>query len=434
MTADEPLTPTMKLARPQGMSVNAVSLMVATLATSALGLIFWALAAHIDSASAVGGAFAEVAALTLLATLAQLNMTNVFIRLLPVAGRFTGIFIARGYVAVTALALVIGSAFVASGLGSDVVGASWAERALFVVAVALFAIFALQDSVLTALRIAHWVPVENASFASAKLALLPLLAFLPSHLGPVVAWILPVAIAVIAVNLLLFRGPVAHTRRMDSGELPPRRRLLSFIAAEYACNLCAIATLQAMPLLVLWRLGAVDEAYFTLPWLICISITLLLWSVGASFVVAVTANPAETRNLLRRSLRLGGAVVLGAVLACCVGGRLILQVAGPGYAEHGTSLLRLLGLSAPFTAVTVVYSAFAWIEQRLWRLVAIQAGSGLLLLTITYALLPQLGLVAVGWAYLAAQGAAAILMAPALRSRFSAHSWRATGIAAEGLP
>jgi O-antigen/teichoic acid export membrane protein len=416
------------------MSTNAVSLMVATFATSALGLVFWAVAAHVDSTAAIGRAFAEISALTLLATLAQLNMTNVYIRLLPVAGRLSGRFIARGYMAVTGFALVVGSAYVASGLGSHVVGAGTAERALFVVAVALFAIFSLQDSVLTALRIAHWVPVENTSFASVKLALLPLLAFLPARLGLVVAWVLPVAIAVIVVNLLLFRGPLAQARRLDSGELPPRRRLMSFIAAEYAGNLCAIATLQVMPLLVLWQLGSVKLAYFTLPWLICISITTLLWNIGGSFVVAATANPAEVPDLLRRSLRLGGVVVLGAVLACCVGGSLILQLAGPGYAEHGESLLRLFGLTAPLTAVTVVYSAFAWIEQRLWTLVAIQAGSGLLLLGITFALVPQIGLNAVGWAYIAAQAAAAIPMAFALRSRFGARRARGSTIPAEGLP
>jgi O-antigen/teichoic acid export membrane protein len=416
------------------MTVNAVSLMLATCASSVLGLVFWAVVAHVHSASAVGGAFAEVSALTLLATLSQLNMTNVFIRLLPLAGRFTASFILRGYVAVTALALVLGSAFVASGLGSGVVGGVVWERALFVAAVALFAIFALQDSVLTALRIAHWVPVENTIFSAMKLALLPLLAFLPARVGPVVVWVLPAAIAVIAVNLLLFRGQVGRTRSMPGGELPARRRLLSFIAAEYAGNLCAVATLQVMPLLVLWRLGAVREAYFTLPWLLCMGITLLLWNIGASFVVAMMAGQADSGELLRRSLRLGGAVVLIALLACCLGGPLILQVAGHGYAQHGAPLLRLLGASAPFTAVTVVYSAFAWIEQRLWRLVGIQAGSGLLLLGLTFALLPALGLSAVGWSYIAAQGLAALLMVPALRARFATDTTMASAIPAEGLP
>ncbi len=434
LIADEKRAQARTLARPQGLTVNAISLMFATCASSALGLLFWALVAHTHTTAAFGRAFAEVAALTLLATLAQLNMNNVVIRLLPVAGRFTGTFVARAYVAVTALGLIVGTAFIASGFGSGVVGAGSGERAIFVVAVALLAIFTLQDSVLTALRIAHWVPVENSSFGAFKLALLPLFAFLPGRLGPVVAWIVPVAIAVVAVNLLLFKGPIAQKRRMDSGELPPRGRLLSFVAAEYACTLCALATLQVMPLLVLWRLGAVREGYFTLPWLICTGITLLLWNIGSSFVVAVMANPAETRELLRRSLRLGGTVVLCAVVVCCFAGSLILGVAGHRYAEHGTSLLILLGVSVPFTAVTVLYSAFAWIEQKLWRLVAIEAGSGLLLLTITFSLLPHLGLPAIGWACIAAQGLAAILMAPSLRARFAADTAIVAAIPAEGMP
>jgi O-antigen/teichoic acid export membrane protein len=241
-------------------------------------------------------------------------------------------------------------------------------------------------------------------------------------------------VAVIAVNVYLFTGPVGTTRRMEAGELPRRRRLLSFVAAEYACTLAATATLQLIPLLVLWRLGAINEAYFTLPWLACIAITLLLWNIGAAFVVAVATNPSETGELLRRSARLGGVVVLGAVLVCCLGGPLILRLAGPGYAEHGTSLMRLVGLSAPFTAVTVVYSSFAWIEQRLWRLVAIQSGSGLLLVALSYALLSRLGLVAVGWAYLGTQVAAAILMAPALRSRLGSRSAPVAALSVEGLP
>src|SRR5208283_2692370 len=112
--------------------VNAVSLMSATLATNALGLAFWAVVARVDGPRAVGGAFAEVSALILLSTLAQLNLTTIFIRFLPGAGRLTRPFIVRGYLAVTALALVAASAFLASGLGTGVVRASTPERILFV--------------------------------------------------------------------------------------------------------------------------------------------------------------------------------------------------------------------------------------------------------------------------------------------------------------
>ncbi|MGO8907177.1 MAG: hypothetical protein ACLQMH_16390 [Solirubrobacteraceae bacterium] len=416
------------------MTVNAVSLMSATLATNALGLVFWAVVARVDGPRAVGGAFAEISALILLSTLAQLNLTQIFIRFVPGAGRLTRPFIVRGYLTVTALALVAASAFVASGLGTGVVRASLPDRILFVVAAALFAIFALQDSVLTALRIAHWVPVENISFAAAKLALLPVLAFLPARMGIVAAWVLPMAAAVAIVNTLLFRGAVGRTRRLISGYLPVRRRLASFLAAEYAAGLCVTATVQLMPLLVLWRLGAVNEAYFTLPWLIRMGILVLLWNVNASFVVEALTSGAYTPRLLRRGFQLWGAVVVGAVLVCCLGAPLLMRFEGPTYVAHSTTLLRLIGLSVPFTAVTVLYGVFAWLEQRLWRLVAIQAGSGLLLGALSLALMPRLGIAAVGWANLAAQAIAAALMAPSLYARLSRRSSRTVAVVAEGLP
>jgi len=415
------------------MTVNAVSLMSATLATNAFGLVFWAVAARLDGPRAVGSAFAEVAALILLSTLAQLNLSQVFIRFLPGAGRLTRPFIVRGYLVVTALALVVGSAFVLSGLGTSVVRASLPDRVLFVVSVALFAIFALQDSVLIGLRIAHWVPVENISFAAAKLALLPLLVFLGARTGIVVAWVLPIAAAVAIVNTLLFRGAVGRTRRLIGGYLPVRRRLASFVAAEYSADLCITATVQLMPLLVLWRLGAVDEAYFTLPWLIRMGILVLFWNVNSSFVVEVLTPGAYTPHVLRRGLQLWGAIVAGAVLVCCLGAPLLLGLEGSEYAEHSATLLRLIGLSVPFTAVTVLYGVFAWLERRLWRLVAIQAATGLLMAALSLLLMPRLGVTAVGWANLAAQAIAAALMAPSLYARLVGRSSKTVPVVAEGL-
>ncbi|HUB36550.1 MAG TPA: hypothetical protein VL972_06970 [Solirubrobacteraceae bacterium] len=423
----------MRLVKPEKMTLNAVSLMTATIATNALGLVFWAVAAHVHSANAVGAAFAEISALTLLATLAQLNLTNVFIRFVPKAGRKTMAFVLRGYAVIIGLALVLGAAFVASGVGSGYVHAGLAERLLFVVAAALFAIFALQDSVLTALRITHWVPVENVSFAAAKLALLPLLAFLPARTSIVVAWVLPVAVAVVIVNGLLYRTALGRTRHAQGGELPGRRRLMSFLAAEYSTTLCAAATVQLMPLIVVWRLGTAYAAYFSLPWLVCIGITLLQWNVGASFVVEAVTAGGYTPRLLRRGLQLWGAVVVGAVVVCCFGAALILRLEGPAYAAHGVTLLRLIGASAPFSAVVVLYGAFAWLDQRLWRLVAIQAASGAILLGLSFVLMPRLGLAGVGWANLAAQVAGALLMAPAVYSRLAGRSSRVVVAATEGL-
>jgi O-antigen/teichoic acid export membrane protein len=70
---------------PKGLTVNALALMTATLGANALGLVFWAVAAHLRQPATVGRASAAIAALTLLSMIAGLNLTNVIIRLLLAA-------------------------------------------------------------------------------------------------------------------------------------------------------------------------------------------------------------------------------------------------------------------------------------------------------------------------------------------------------------
>ena len=146
--------------RTDKLTANAVALLVATVVTGLGVLAFWELvAARTVAARGVGTAYAEVSALTLIAMIAQLNLTNVFIRFVPAAGRFTTRFVFRGYMAVCLVAVLIGLAYVVSGLADQVVPSDFPNRILFVAAVPLFAVFASRkDSVLTALRITHWVP------------------------------------------------------------------------------------------------------------------------------------------------------------------------------------------------------------------------------------------------------------------------------------
>jgi O-antigen/teichoic acid export membrane protein len=395
----------------KSLTTNAMSLMAATIGTNVLGLAFWAEAAHLKAPREVGHAIATVAALTLLATLSQLNLTNVFIRLLPNAGRISRKLILRGYQAVIVLSLVFALTYVISGLGASAVPSSPVVRVSFVVALPLLAIFTLQDSVLTALRLAPWVPIENVSFAVSKLALLPLLVVLPGGDGIVASWVLPVVIAVIVVNRLLFHRVLPPLADVD-GTLPGRRRLVSFVAGEYVGNICATAAAQLMPLLVVWRLGATAAAYFTLPWLVSMGITFLMWNVATSLVVEIAGARAPSDELLRRGLLLWGAIALGALVVCVIGARPLLELAGPGYAAHGAALLRLVGLSAPFGAVVALYGTLAWLDQRVWLLAGFLAISAVSVLVMTLVLLPHLGLLAVGWANLGTQAAAAIVMAP----------------------
>jgi len=397
--------------RPDKITANAFYLTGATLATSVLGLLFWGLAAREHHPQALGRAYAEVSVLTLLSVIAQFNLQSIFVRFLPLAGRLSTYFVRRGYLVVTVTGLGLGALAIVSGAVSSFVAPGYLSHSVFIVAVALFTIFALQDSVLTALRITHWVPIENASFAIIKLGLLLwFVTFTSTRSAIVYAWVLPVAVAVLLVNALLFTRSLPNASRQEGGALPVRRKLASFVAAEYLNTLCSIAVSALLPLIVIWKLGATREAYFAIPWLIWGGISTVSVNIATSFVVETVTERAHSARLLRKALVMWLGVVAIAVVGCSVIGPSVLGLINHSYGTHGGPLLQLIGVSAPFSFVIVVYTAFAWLDQRVWFIMSIQACTAALLLGLSLFLVPRIGILGVGWAYVISQIAAAVPM------------------------
>src|SRR6478736_6527066 len=97
---------------------SATSLMMTTAVTSLLGLVFWLVAARNYSSESVGRASAQISAVSLVGSLAALNITPVLVRFLPAAGVRSGWLIMRSYAVTVGLALIAATVFVLSGLGS----------------------------------------------------------------------------------------------------------------------------------------------------------------------------------------------------------------------------------------------------------------------------------------------------------------------------
>jgi O-antigen/teichoic acid export membrane protein len=401
--------------------LDGIALMFSTGATAASSLLFWVVAARSYSTTSVGFSSAEINAFTMLAAFAQLNLLATFLRFLASSGNRAVRFLATGYGAIVVVALLFGGGFLALGLSTGfLAGAPGWEYAIFVLAVPVFAVFVVQDGVLTAFAKAPWVPVENLSVAVVRLALLGLLVPVltsgesQSRPGIIAAWAIPTLLAVAVVNTAVFRrlGP-AHVRRTPhASSLPPRRELLSFIAGQYVSNSVANVVTYVPPLLVLHLLGPEAAAYVNVPWLIVVSTQTLLWNIGMSFVAEVTRSPERLAVHIRSMLRLGGLVALGWTVALLVGAPLLLGLQGANFAAQGTGLLRLLALSFPCTAVVIMFSLIASLERRIWRLVVVNAIGALALLGGMEWLAAGRGIIAVGWVYLAVQAGLALALLP----------------------
>jgi O-antigen/teichoic acid export membrane protein len=399
---------------------NAAALMLSSGGTSILGIAFWTTAAHLSTAGNVGRASAEITAMIFLANIAQLSFGSIFYRFLPVMSTGTLRFVTRAYALCAGVAFIAAIVYLAAGFGKSIIPSSLGSRVLFVVVVVLWTIFVLQDTALTGLRETRWVPVENILFALAKLALLPAFLVVTTQQGLFLAWSVPVVGAVGGVTWFLFRKKIpAHELLPGSTEKPPTiREMISLASAQYATSLLSVFTPSIVVLILIRRLGPVDEAYFYVPALITSGAGLLVWNLVTSFLVEGASNPKELRAHANVTIRATIAIVVPIVLFGAIWAPEILRIFGANYATHGTTLLRMLLFSLPGTAITAFYYSLAWLDRRLWWLAVRELASAIVYFSILLALISRIGILAAGIASLVSNGLQGLFFLPISMKRY----------------
>src|SRR2546430_12915958 len=104
---------------------------------AARGMAFWVVAAPLYGAGEVGHASAEVAAVSLVAGVAQVGLAGVFARFLPVAGKESLRLVTEGYGLSVLGALVLSGGVVAPGYGMDFLPPGPVSLTVFAVGVGL---------------------------------------------------------------------------------------------------------------------------------------------------------------------------------------------------------------------------------------------------------------------------------------------------------
>ena len=406
--------------RPGLLIQNAIALMISSGGTAVLGVVFWAVAAHLSTASALGRTAAEIAAMLLLATLAQLSYGSIFERFLPVAGEFTFNFVKQAYLLCTAFGLVLAAGYLALGFGNSFLPSSLGWKLLFVVAVVLWTIFALQDSVLIGLRASRWVAVENIAYSAVKLAFLPVSIAISATEGIFVAWTAPLILTIIAISWYLFRHriPEHASTSVSTEALPSARNLIVLASAQYAALLSSVFLPSIVTLIVIQRLGAVANAHYYLPAMIANSLGMFSWGIVRSFLVEATNEPHALRLHANSAIRALLIVLVPSIVLGCIFAPYYLRIFGASYANQGTTLMRLLLISLLGTTVMVFYTAFAWIDKQVWWLTVRNVVSGIIYLVVIFALIGRFGINAIGIASLIYSGTTLFVFLPITIRRY----------------
>lgn len=393
---------------------DGLALVLSSGLTSAVGLLYWVLAARLFAPATVGVNSVALSTMQLLGGVAHLNLTQALLRFGPVAGRHTRRLALACYAVAGVVAALVGLGYAAGApvWAPEMVGAVGYGPLLvfFAVATPAWAIFTMQDYLLTALKRATVVPLENLVFALLKIGLLGAAVGLAFVGGIAASWVLATVLVVVAVNAWLLLRAIP---RVTGEPLEPvRPRVIArFVRSDYAGATLWQLAMHGLPALVLARLGADDAAVYGIVWTIAISLYLIPSGMGQSMIAHTAGDPASAdaarRAMVRRSLML----VVPAAAVLSVGAYPVLWLFGEHYARNGAWALALAALSAIPQVVTASTVAQARVQQRMRVLVAVPGTLGVAVLVGAWLLMPVLGItgVALSWLVVQVVGAAVLL-------------------------
>ena len=387
---------------------SGLSLMTGTMVTSALGLLFWVLAANLYDTSDFGVSTTAVYTMMMLADVACLGLRTGLVRYLPNAGGATRRTILWGY-GIVLLASVLTALIFLAGM------ALWAPDLaalrntvligiFFTASTAFWALFMLEDAVLVGLRRAPWVPVENTLFGICKIVLLVPFASISPTLGIFWAWTVPVFPIVIGINVLIARLPATRKTRVQPDELPAvqtlLRRIMAFSLADWLASLARLAALGVIPLMVLAKTDQDQAGYFQASWLIAFTVMALSSNAAYALLAETSYEQAKLHKNSVHAGMLSLALTIPVVVIGLVGAPYLLLIYGSDFADNSSSVLRLLLLATLPNIMHQIYVGRLRAQGRMGGVIFFETLLSVIVVSLSWFLLPRYGIDGVGYAWL----------------------------------
>lgn len=355
------------------------------------GFLFWLVAARVATPQEVGSAAALVSAFTLAALLGKFGFDAILIRHVPTLAPGTR----RKLLTRTLLVAVLGTACIAAAFAALAHASpffppvSGSGAALFVAFAAAIAAAWVFDAWFIAERRADRAFLRNAVFNVGRLALVaaPFLGLRSIPLA--LAWGGAAALSLVVAAFLPRRGAA-------SGPLPS---VAGTGLANYVVGVGEFLPGLVFPILVVAFLGEGSNAAFYVAWTLA-SVPFLASKAIAQSTFAELSG-GDRRTALRRGAKLHALVLVPAALLGVAAGPYVLGVFGPHYVAAAPLLVVLSIALVPAAANNLAFAALK-ADDRRFALVALSVV--LLVLTVGggVALMPALGVVAPGVAWLAA--------------------------------
>jgi O-antigen/teichoic acid export membrane protein len=405
-------------------------LLANTAAMSAIGFVFWTLAAHKYLPSAVGVFASVTSGVSLLAAIAALGLPNIIIRHVASAENPRELVV----MAVTSIAtigttLCLVTVIVLGPITPPPLHLrQHGEMEVLVTALVVFtAVSGVLDAGLIATRSSHALLFKNLVASTVKVAALFFLTSFRSS-GLLISYTLGLVLATMLGGVVLWRQIGGRAGFKSFHALP---HYLSAASGNYVATIMGILPVSVVPLEVLVVRGAAETAKFAIAFLIAGFLNFIPSAVAQVLFAEASRQGVPLGGQLRKAIRGVYGLLLPALLVVIAAAPLLLHLFGAAYAAAATGCLRVLALSALLTGGTYLVDSMLIARDRTTAYIFMNGANAALVLGCVGILLPRgLTAAAVGWAL--AQGISLLLGLLLLATGTVGRHHPATGPTPEG--
>ncbi|MFZ5633034.1 MAG: lipopolysaccharide biosynthesis protein [Bacillota bacterium] len=382
---------------------NAVFLVFNSLVNSLTGFIFWNVMAWTYTPLEVGIGSALVAASMLIALGANTGLGIGLIRFLPEEGEkkvhiINSAYTMAGLTAIFASVVYLGGANYWSPDLSFIKKNVWMIF-LFILFAAANTLSILTDQSIIAGRSAHFVFWKNSIIGMLKI---PLPVFLFNNLkgygifaGTGAATLAGILISWIKFLPAIYEGYFPGIKWSGS----VMRKILPYSFYNYVANLMNSLPGLVYPLMTIKVLGPEKNAYFYIAWMMAMVLSVIPGGLAQSLLTEGSYNEQKLGRNVRRSLALAFTTSVPAVGLTIILSGWLLKFFGPGYAEHGSAVVRFLALSIIPQSVNTCFITINQVRKEMHLIIAQTTIMAAISLGLGYWLLTRLGLPGLGMAY-----------------------------------
>ena len=381
---------------------NSLFIILASVLGGAFGFIFWVLAARIYPKEDVGTATALISSLSLVILLSRFGLNQSLIRFFPEKDK--GKVFGTSVIITTLFAVSFGVIFI---VGVDI----WSPELHIVKTYAFpYLLFLAANSIallignsFVALRKAEYYFLQSLFMGSRILFLVPLV--FVGTLGIFGSVGVSFIVTLIFSLFLLVKSGIKPAG-MDRGFL---RDAFHFSAGNYVAALLMRSPGYILPVMVLNMLGAEETAHYYLAFAITSLLFMIPHAVSTSLFVEGSHGEALKKTALKSTFAVF-LILTPAVIVLYFFGELVLELIGKDYAVGALDVLRTMALSSFFVGVCEIHSSIKRIQKDMKSLILLGALIFALLLGLSYAFIPKLGLLGIGYAWMISYGLGGLLV------------------------